>query len=242
MKRHIIGSAFALSLVPSAAFATCISPTSYSPDLAALSTDTTDSSSNMGVYSWNTDTRTWRLEEETYVAEAEQDQLMSGDVIISSNTFGDGLSSAQSGGGSGGGGGGGNYHLQRVHKKGDVEILGVCDDPIDMPNVVVTAPPQPSPGTSITTIIFRTVRNAFSPNGGGHGRPVTGGVKQGSKLLNCQSDNIDREMEALRVLGRPYQRGLYLIRFGQNDSQFFVITNPTLSDGGIIPNGKCIDR
>lgn len=191
---------------------------------------------NFAVYSWNDSLQKWTLEEQQISDSADNEQQLADDTHIPESQFTVTTIPQDSEYG---------YYDDSISAESSTPSEDECkDDPkkpgckiVDFPTEVVTTV---KPTTF--TVILTTFRNVFSGGGsnGGHGRPVTGRVLRGDRNLTCaNSNNTDRAYNALETMGKPYQRGIYLVRYADGTSQTFAITAPLFSDGGIQPVSRC---
>lgn len=200
-----------------------------------------DEAPNYGVYVWDEEVGAWLLAEQMYVPSAETEDILPDDVVVGAASF-------SYAGGGGGDDGGGRYYLQGVEASSQdgFETTQSCyGTVVRFPDVVVRGVRPNTAYTDIGQIIrivVRTLTTVTRTGGGGVSRQVTGQVRQGDQNLNCEnSGDFERALSALNVIGKPYRRGVYLIRFGSGDSQLFSITQPLFSDGGIQPMARCVN-
>lgn len=193
--------------------------------------------SNFGVYEWDVDSQSWLLAADLYVPSA-NDQPQSGDDFWPESVFhtGGATYTAPSSGG-----GGPPPVLQSVPPGNGSKrsLITAAETPtVTFPTVYVSGRRT---GETVSGIIYTTIRRIFvdGGSGGAQGRKVVGKRKKADPAVTCASDAMDREFEALRVIGKPYQAGLYLIEFGNGGFQLYSINSPLMSNGGIVEMSAC---
>ena len=116
----------------------------------------------------------------------------------------------------------------------DATIATACTT---MPPVMVHGVRPASHGFN-TMMVFRNA-DFRSASGGGISRRIKTGVKQ-TQTLSCQSDEIDRQIDALQKLNGIQARGYYLFRYAGGGRQVWSVTSPFASDKGLMAVTPCV--
>lgn len=179
---------------------------------------------NYGYYVWSETAHAWILQHQYRQAFADAEAFKAGDVPIAGSAFPP-ISSG-------------------MHAPTDGPVTpntSICDPPpVELPTMTVTAP-RPSTGVG-GMIIYRGGSYTVANNGGGFGRAQANvGVKQADPTLTCQNSDDDARMFAAldKLKGTP-ARGVYLIMYSPHTYQLWAVTNPTFSDKGLQPVGRCV--
>ncbi len=181
---------------------------------------------NFGFYSYDAVNNRWLRDDNFYEDHAVAEPLRSGDEYRPLSLY-----QPPSGGGGGGG------QQQQSIRPSQATTTG-CD-PIVLPPVEVVGI---RPTRTSYVIMLRYIPINLGGGSGSFNRQSVGGTRQANNTLTCQnSTDVERQLAALAALPTvvPAQ-SVWMIRYAPGHRQMWIVTQPTFSDRGLLPFGRCV--